>query len=217
MTTISRSVSEFNADFAEQIGSELAGVFAAEQEALIASGAPTGAVTVGSTAPDARLLDPDGVEVGLYESIGDAPAVIVFYRGAWCPYCNITLKHYQGNLLPVLQERGIRLVAVSPQHPEGSAAAVTNGGLEFTVLSDPANTLVDALGILTEPSGEARAAHTELGFDVADSNADATGNIPFPTVLVLRRDRTVAFADVHVDYTSRTEVPAILAAVGALD
>lgn len=216
MTTISHAVSQFNAGFTEQIGPQLAEVFAAEQEALVASGTPAGAVTVGSAAPDARLLDPDGVEVGLYEAIGDAPAVIVFYRGAWCPYCNITLRHYQENLLPSLQERGIRLVAISPQHPEGSAAAVANGGLEFTVLSDPANSLVDALGILTEPSGDARAAHTELGFDVADSNADATGNIPFPTVLVLGRDRAVTFVDVKVDYTSRTEVPTILAAVDAL-
>lgn len=216
MTTIADQVSEFNAGFNAQIGPRLADVFATEQADLIAGGVPADSVTVGTIAPDARLLDTEGVEVSLYDSIGDSPAVLVFYRGAWCPYCNITLKHYQENLLPELRERGVKLLAISPQTPEGSTTAVANGALEFTVLSDPSNLLVRQLGILTEPSADARAAHTELGFDVADSNADATGDIPFPTVLVLDADRAVTFADVHVDYTSRTEVPAILAAVNAL-
>ena len=145
-----------------------------------------------------------------------APAVLVFYRGAWCPYCNIALRTYQRELLPQLRERGVQLVAISPQTPEGSEQAVSNGGLEFAVLSDPANGLVRALGIRTEPSADARAAHTALGFDVADSNADSTGDIPFPTVLVVDAGRVVRFADVHVDYTTRTEVADVLRAVDAL-
>jgi peroxiredoxin len=107
-------------------------------------------------------------------------------------------------------------VAVSPQTPEGSAQAVAGGGLDFAVLSDPSNAFVRALGLVTEPTPEARAAHAQLGFDVADSNADGTGDIPFPTVIVVDADRRVTFADVHVDYTTRTEVPEILAAVDAL-
>jgi len=85
------------------------------------------------------------------------------------------------------------------------------------VLSDPGNVLSGALGIRTAPSADARAVHTQLGFDVADSNADATGDIPFPTVLVVDRDGRVVFADVHVDYTTRTEVDQVVAAVDALD
>jgi peroxiredoxin len=216
MTDIAEQVSEFNTGFNEQVGPRLAAVFAAEQEALRAAGVPDGVVAVGSTLPDAELIATDGSTVGLYDSIGDAPAVVVFYRGAWCPYCNIALKHYQQTLLPELTARGVRLLAISPQTPDGSTATVGNGALEFTVLSDPANVLVRSLGILTEPSSDARAAHRDLGFDVADSNADGTGDIPFPTVLVIDENRVVTFADVHVDYTTRTEVPAIVGAVDAL-
>jgi hypothetical protein len=84
------------------------------------------------------------------------------------------------------------------------------------VLTDPANFLVTALGILTEPSSAVRAAQTDLGFDIADSNADATGGIPYPTVLVVDAERIVRFADVQMDYTRRTEVSDILAAVDAI-
>ncbi|MBF4617099.1 AhpC/TSA family protein [Clavibacter sp. VKM Ac-2873] len=215
-TTIQAQIARFDRGFAEQIGPDLSAVFAAEQEALRAGGVPDDAVAAGDVLPPASLVDPDGVPVDLHAALGSGPAVVVLYRGAWCPYCNLTLRHYQAELLPGLRERGATLVAVSPQTPEGSAQAVAGGGLDFAVLSDPSNAFVRALGLVTEPSPAARVAHAQLGFDVADSNADGTGDIPFPTVLVVGADRRVAFADVHVDYTTRTEVPEILAAVDAL-
>lgn len=214
--TIAEQVDTFNRGFNDQIGPVLADVFVQEQAALNGAGVPNDAVKVGDTVPEADLVATDGAVTTLSDAIGDAPAVLVFYRGAWCPYCNIALQTYQRDLLPALTERGIGLVAISPQTPAGSEQAVQNGGLQFTVLSDPATVLIRQLGIVTEPSGDARKAHTQLGFDVADSNADSTGDIPFPTVLLVDADRVVRFADVHVDYTTRTEVSAILAAVDAL-
>ncbi len=214
--TIAEQVDEFNDGFNAQIGPVLADVFAQEQLALNSGGVPSGAVTVGDVVRDAVLVSTDGSTTTLSAALGGKAGVLVFYRGAWCPYCNIALQTYQRDLLPKLREDGVALIAISPQTPAGSEQAVTNGGLEFTVLSDPGNVLIRELGIVTEPAATARQAHTQLGFDVADSNADATGDIPFPTVLVIDADRTVRFADVHVDYTTRTEVPTILAAVDAL-
>ena len=215
-TSIADQVNDFNEGFTAQIGPDLSGVFADEQAGLNAAGVPEGAVAVGDVLTDADLTAADGSSTTLFDALGSGPAVLVFYRGAWCPYCNITLKTYQRELLPTLRERGVALVAISPQTPEGSSAAVENGELEFPALSDAGNELVRRLGIVTEPTPEARKAHTALGFDVADSNADATGDIPFPTVLVVDADRVVRFADVHVDYTTRTEVPRIVEAVEAL-
>jgi peroxiredoxin len=214
--SIADQVSTFNIGFNEQIGPELAEVFAREQSGLNEAGVPDGAVSVGDRVPDAELVQTDGAPVTLDEALQGRPGVLVFYRGAWCPYCNIALQTYQRDLLPALEDAGVALIAISPQTPEASEQAVQNGGLDFTVLSDPSNVLVRRLGIITEPTAEARQAHTRLGFDVADSNADATGDIPFPTVLVVDEQRTVRFADVHVDYTTRTEVADILAAVKAL-
>lgn len=220
MTTSTRSVadqvSEFDVGFAETIGPDLSAVFAKEQADLNASGTPAGAVTAGTPLPDATLTTVDGEQVALASVLDGSPAVLVFYRGAWCPYCNITLKHYEQTLAAPLREQGVALVAISPQTPDGSQAAVANGELSFTVLSDPANALAGELGILTAPSAEAQEAHTALGFAVKDSNADDTPGIPFPTVLVVDASGTVRFADVHVDYTTRTESDEILAAVAAL-
>ena len=216
-TTIADQVTDFNQGFTTQIGPDFAKVFDDEQSALREAGVPDDAVKPGDTVVEATLLTPQGTEVSLAETVGEGPAVLVFYRGAWCPYCNLTLKTYQADLLPELRERGVALVAISPQTPEGSERSVANGGLEFPVLSDPGNVFVRALGIQTEPVAAARAVHSDLGFDVADSNADATADVPFPTVLVVDRDGKVVFADVHVDYTTRTEVDEVVAAVDALD
>lgn len=211
--TIAAQVSEFNLGFTAQIGERLSDVFDREQAELDAAGVPATAVSVGDSVPNAALVDVNGAAADLYEELGDGRSVVVFYRGAWCPYCNIVLKQYQAELLPALRTRGVTLLAISPQTPEGSEKAVGGASLEFTVLSDPSNKLIRQLGIVTEPTADARAAHTELGFDVADSNADATGDIPFPTVLILDANRVVSYADVHVNYTTRTEVADILAAL----
>jgi peroxiredoxin len=214
--SIESEVALFNEGFEAQIGPDLARTFAREQADLRSAGAPAGVVTDGDTLPDAVLLTAGGDPVRLSAVLGGAPAVIVFYRGAWCPYCNITLRAYQRELLPVLNERGITLLAVSPQHPERSGATAEGAELGFDVLSDPSNALAGALGIVTEPSADARLAHTELGFEVSDSNADGTASIPFPTVLVVDAGGTVRFADVHTDYTKRTEAADIVAALAGL-
>lgn len=214
--SIAEQITEFNRGFNAQIGRDLASVFGTEQSDLRSAALPAAAITVGEQVPDSVLLQRDGKEVKLSEVLSSAPAVLVFYRGAWCPYCNITLKTYQRELLPRLIEQGVKLIAISPQHPSGSEAAVQAGDLGFEVLSDPANGLALELGIVTEPSIEARSAHTQLGFSVADSNADGTPAIPFPTVLIVDGGGTVRFVDIHTDYTTRSEVPDLLRAVNSL-
>ena len=213
--SIRSQVDDFNPGFNAQIGDRLAAVFADEQAALNEVGVPGGAVTVGDTLPDAALATSDGTPTTLREQLSGGPGVLVFYRGAWCPYCNIALRTYERDLVPALPE-GVSLLAVSPQTPESSAKAVEGAELTFPALSDPAGALAAHLGILTAPSDAAGDAHNELGFDVSDFNADATRGIPYPTVLVVDADLVVRFVDVHVDYTTRTEVPEILEAVRAL-
>lgn len=209
-SNIATQVETFNRDFTEKIGPNLSEVFAREQAALNHAGLPGNEVSIGAKLPDAKLIAADGSVVTLSESLGAAATVLVFYRGAWCPYCNITLKTYQQELLPLLGRRGDTLIAISPQTPDGSAAAVDGGGLQFAVLSDEGNALAQQLGIVTAPGDEARKAQTELGFDVADSNADSTAVIPFPTVLIVDASGVVRFVDIHVDYTTRTEVADIV-------
>ena len=128
--------------------------------------------------PDAELLDAHGATTSLYAALGGRLSVLVFYRGAWCPYCNIALNTYQAELVPELSGRGVRLVAISPQAPDGSLSTQEKHELTFSVLSDPGNQVAKAVGILTGPSDEARAAQLQLGLDLTVVNADGTTGLP---------------------------------------
>ena len=131
---------------ADQPPNEVMGAFGREQADLAAAGVPAGIAAVGTVVADADLLDPHGAPTTLYAATGGRAAVLVFYRGAWCPYCNIALATYQAQLLPQLTERGITLVAVSPQAPDGSLTMAEKNELTFTVVSDPGNTIAGQLG-----------------------------------------------------------------------
>lgn len=177
---------------------------------------PAGVAAIGTTIPDADVLTVYGSSTRLSSALADRPAVLVLYRGAWCPYCNIALRAYQHELVPALAERGVRLIALSPQKPDGSLSVTEADDLTFTVLSDPGNAVAGSLGIIAPVNPDALAAQRRLGLDVTELNADGTAELPFPTVVVFGAARTVRFIDVHPDYTTRTEPSEILVAVDAM-
>jgi peroxiredoxin len=146
--------------------------------------------------------------------VADGPAVVVFYRGGWCPYCNLALRTYEAELLPELARYGARLVAISPQNPDQSLSMSEKARLSFTVLSDRGAALAYRLGIAYTPTPELLRAQRALGLDLMKVNA--TVDLPLPAVLIIDSDRTVRFVDPCADYTQRTEVQAILGALERL-
>ena len=216
MTTtsaIAEQVASLHRASAGQLPAEVAEAFAAEQRDLAAAGHPSGVAEPGSRLPDGELLDVAGEPATLAETLGGKPAVIVFYRGGWCPYCNIALRTYQAQLVPALAERGISLIAISPQTPDGSLSTKESKELTYTVLSDPGNQIAGQLGILTAPSDGTRAAQLQLGLDLTQVNADGTTALPMPTVVIADADGVIRWIDVHLDYTTRTEPGQVLQAV----
>jgi peroxiredoxin len=216
-STITDRVAEMHATMAAEPPGEAMGAFAREQAELAAGGVPGGIAPAGTVLPDAELLDVHGEATTLYAAAGSGPAVLVFYRGAWCPYCNIALSAYQEQLLPQLTERGIRLIAVSPQKPDGSLTMQQKHSLAFTVVSDPGNAIAGRLGILARPSPEARAAQLQLGLDLTSVNADGTITLPMPATVILDAARAVRWIDVHPDYSTRTEPRQVIDALDHLD
>jgi len=212
-STIAEQVASLHRASAGQLPAEVAEAFAAEQRDLAAAGHPSGVAEPGSRLPDGDLLDVAGEPATLAETLGGKPAVIVFYRGGWCPYCNIALRTYQAQLVPALAERGISLIAISPQTPDGSLSTKESKELTFTVLSDPGNQIAGQLGILTAPSDGTRAAQLQLGLDLTQVNADGTTALPMPTVVIADADGVIRWIDVHLDYTTRTEPGQVLQAV----
>jgi peroxiredoxin len=212
-STIAERVAQMHATMAAEPPAEPMGAFAREQAELAAS-APAGIAPVGTVLPDAELLDVHGAATTLYAAAGSGASVLVFYRGAWCPYCNIALSAYQAQLLPELTERGVRLVAISPQQPDGSLTMQQKHGLTFTVVSDPGNTIAGRLGLLTQPSAQARATQLRLGLDLTSINADGTVALPMPATVILDASHAIRWIDVHPYYSTRTEPKQI---IGALD
>ena len=220
MTTQTPSIEDQAQAFATGAGAaiptEVISAFVAEQVSLDGAGVPTGVSAPGAVIPDADLLDVHGAATSLAQARAGRPAVVVFYRGAWCPYCNIALRVYQAELAPALEDRGYAMIAVSPQKPDGSLTAAETNELTYTVVSDPGNQIASALGILTAPSTEAVAAQQKLGLDLAEHNADGSLTLPMPTTVVVDATGVIRWIDVHPNYTTRSEVPDILAAVDAV-
>jgi peroxiredoxin len=215
-STITERVTQMRSAAAAEPPNAVMDAFTREQSELAAAGVPAGVAPTGTVLPDAELLDVHGVPTTLYAVAGDGLSVLVFYRGAWCPYCNVALSVYQEHLLPRLAGRGARLVAVSPQKPDGSLTMQQKHGLAFAVVSDPGNVIARRLGILTRPSAEARTAQLDLGLDLTTVNADSTVAVPMPATVILDASRTVRWIDVHPDYTTRTEPQEVIDALDSL-
>ncbi len=201
---------------AARMPADVIAAFTADQSALDARGVPQNVAAPGSVMPDGDLLDVHGAPTSLARLRAGRPAVVVFYRGAWCPYCNIALRTYQAELVPALGQRGVELIAVSPQKPDGSLTSAQSNELTYSVASDPGNQIATALGILTEPSPDSVAAQIKLGLNLTEANADGGKALPMPTVVVIDAAGIIGWIDVHPNYTTRTEVPDILAAVDAV-
>ena len=191
-------------------------VYSLEQAALADAGVPAGVLSPGAAFPRAELLDPLGAPSSIELITAGRAAVVVFYRGSWCPYCNLALGSYRSELAGPLAEQGIALIAVSPQHPDGSLSTAQKLELDFAVLSDPGNQLGAGLGILMQPSPAARADQLSHGLDLAERNADGTTTLPMPTVAIIGADGILRWIDVHPDYSTRTEPAAVLAAIEAM-
>ena len=158
-------------------------VFRRQQAELAASTPPATAQSLGSVLADVTRLDVNGAPVQLSAAV-DRPAVIVLYRGAWCPFCNLTLRSYEQQSRPRPHDRRHGARDNKSQLPDGSLTMQEKNELTFTVLSDPGNQIASAAGVLTAPSAEVRAAQLELGLDLEAVNADGTTAVPMPTVLI---------------------------------
>jgi peroxiredoxin len=215
-TTLAEQVVVLQQQSAGRLPAEVRAVFGAHVAQLDAAGIPTGIPVPGAVMPDGDLLDAHGQPTSLGAARGGRAAVVVFYRGQWCPYCNLTLRVYQDKLAAELDARDVALIAVSPQKPDGALSIQEKNELSFTVLSDPGNQIGARLGILSAQDDDMRAARAKLGTDVAATNADGTDMLPMPTVVIVDAAGRIRWIDVHPNYTIRTEPAAILAALASV-
>jgi peroxiredoxin len=187
-----------------------------QRATLVEAADPDAWVKAGDTVEPFTLLDVEGGELTLKDLTANGPAVLVFFRFAGCPACNIALPYYERALQPTLKALGVPLVAVSPQVPERLGEIRARHDLSFKVASDRDNALGRRLGILYTADEASRAAQRAKGAFIGDTTGTGTWELPQPTVVVIGRDHVVRSADVSPDWLVRTEAGPVIAAVRAL-
>jgi peroxiredoxin len=183
---------------------------------LVATAERAGFVKAGDRVADVMLEEVDGQALTLERLLADGPAVLIFFRFAGCPACNVAMPYYQQTLAPALKALGASLTAVSPQIPGRLVEIKRRHGFDFNVATDRDNALGRRFGILFEGDAASQAAAKAKGNFIGDTTGTGSGELPMPAVVVIGRDRTVAFADVSPDWLVRTEAEPVIDAVRAL-
>lgn len=179
-------------------------------EDLKQSGIVNQALKEGEHAPNFALTNATGKTVRLKQLLNKGPVVVSFYRGGWCPYCNLTLRALEKSL-PEIQAEGATLVAISPELPDGSLSTVEKDRLTFEVLSDSGNKVARQFGIVYQLSPELVKLYQGFGINLAQSNGDGSNELPLAATFVISTNGTIAYAFADADYKKRMEPSDIVA------
>lgn len=181
---------------------------------LAVSGIESEAIGEGDRMPDFALPNAKGEIVNLTDLLKDGPLVISFYRGGWCPYCNLELRALQQSL-PEIRDLGASLVAISPEKPDTVGETASQNEVEFEVLSDLGNVLAEKCGLVFTLSQTLQPVYEQFGVDFEARYGDKTYRLPLPGTYVVDQDGTVLKAFAAADYRERLEPSEVVEALRA--
>jgi peroxiredoxin len=167
-------------------------------------------LSVGTSAPDFTGETYRGNALTLSDLYNNGPVVLVFYRGAWCPYCNVHLRAFQNNI-EKFRDLGASIVAVSVDKPQYATKTVSDEALDFEVISDPGAEILERYNVVFRvPEHLAEKYLQEYNIDLEAHSGRSDHVIAFPASYVIDEDGTIIFADVNLDYKVRTDPDALL-------
>jgi peroxiredoxin len=178
----------------------------------LARNLPVPGIQVGEQAPDFTLNNAFGKPVSLKDKLKQGPVVLVFYRGAWCPFCNMHLHVLQQNL-PEFKKYGAQLITITPQKPDKSVEQYREKGFPFEVLSDLDSKVMKDYHLYFELSPELLAVYKKHGLDIEDYNGIGRNVLPVPGSFVIDTDGIVRAMHADTDYKKRMEPSDIVAAL----
>ena len=182
------------------------------EEAILTQELTKTALQVGQKAPKFKLPNHMGKRVSSKALLKKGPMVVVFYRGGWCPFCNLQLHALQ-EILPELTELGATLVAITPDGPDGTAESVGKHELKFHVLTDHDNAVARKYGLVFALAPELEAVYQQFGIDLKTRNQSARSELPLAATYVIGADGIVTYAFLDAAYYNRAEPADILRAV----
>ncbi|MGV3510746.1 MAG: peroxiredoxin-like family protein [Novosphingobium sp.] len=210
--TLQDRLNAFKAEFRASRPDEVRQTMERATAELIASGAAARALKAGDRAPAFALQGPDGTMVASADLLARGPLVVSFYRGVWCPYCNLELQALEA-AREAFEAAGARLVAISPQNRVNSRKSVRDNRLAFPILSDPGNETAAAFGLRFALPGYLVDLYRSLGNHLPLFNGDDSWTLPMPGRFVIGSDGVIAYAEVNPDYTRRPEPADMLPAI----
>ena len=189
-------------------------VYAVGIQDILDKGILDNAKKVGDKAPNFTLINATGEEVSLASYLEKGPVVLTWYRGGWCPYCNLTLARLQEEL-PNFQAAGANLLALTPEVPDSSISTSEKHELTFEVLSDLDNNVARDFGVVFTLTPDVADAY-QKSFGLHEYNNSESNELPLAATYIIDTDGTIAWAFVNEDYRNRAEPRDILAALEAL-
>ena len=211
---LGRELQATSASFAERASADVKALYADGIQAVVDAGVIDQAKKMGDQAPGFTLSNQDGQEVSLASLLEQGPVVLLWYRGGWCPYCNLTLRAYQERLDDITAQ-GATLVALTPELPDRSISTAEKESLEFQVLSDVGNEVAREYGVVFKLTDGVQANY-EKAFGLSDFNGDESGELPLAATYVIDRDGTIRWAFLDADYRNRAEPSDVVAALERL-
>ena len=186
-------------------------IFSRESEALLQSGIVRHSLQIGQKAPDFVLPNVVGGEISLAHLLKNGPVVLSFYRGEWCPFCNLELRAYQ-QALPQIEALGAALIAVSPEKPGFAQLLADRHKLTFPVLTDHDNLVGRKYGLVYQVNSEVRDLSLKMGkLDISERNGSDKWELPVAGTFVIDTNSVVHFACVDPNFmTGRADPETVL-------
>ena len=209
MPSMTELLAEHNAKGSAKRAPEITAKMHAATENLAKSGIKDRTLKEGEKIPDFSLPNALGKPVSSADVLTGGPAVLNFYRGGWCPYCNIEMRALQERLSEI-EDLGATVVAIAPELPTKAEATQAKNEVTYEVLSDVGNDLSRKFGLVFTLAEEIREVYQTMGIDVPDYNGDDSFELPIPATYVVGKDGTVLKAFANPDHTKRLDVEDIL-------
>ncbi|MFM9973557.1 MAG: peroxiredoxin-like family protein [Beijerinckiaceae bacterium] len=214
--TFQTDLDSFRASLEIRVGETIAKLIGGDIDDLRGSGILERSAKIGDVLPvTANLSDQHNRPFDLARLVADKPVILTFYRGGWCPYCNLELRADQA-LLADIHALGAELVAVSPELPDHALSTTEKNDLSFTVLSDIGGDFASALGIRFTLSEAVQPFYEKGGHALPERNGDGTWALPMPATFVVNRGGRIASAFIEPDYRKRLDPVETLAALRSI-
>ena len=213
--SLAQKIQSFQDELIPTIPEDTLNQLMSELQVLIDTGIAEQAINQNDSFPGFVLPDSNNEQRSLRDYLTDGPLVISFYRGAWCPYCNLEINALQ-NRLPDIAAAGGQLIAISPQVPDKSVDQISNSKLTFDVLSDIGNKLAKECGLVFTLPESLRPIYKAWEIDIPGHNGDSSFELPIPATYIIGASGDVHYAHIDMDYTKRLEPDIIIEHLSSL-